>query len=358
MKKILYCASTYGHLESFHLDYIKALADDGNVVMTLARGSGADFDIPFEKRLISLKNFLCIWKIRKIIRAYGFDTVILNTTLAAFCVRCALGRGKRPRVINIVHGYLFSKNTGALKSAFLFLCERMLRRRTDVIITMNAEDYRIARERGLSVGEVYHTRGMGGVLRAQISNPDNLRAEFAAASSFIMTFVGELSKRKNQEFLIRAMPRVMDELPGAVLWLVGDGDERERLRALSIELGVSECVMFLGERRDACDFIRASDLYVSPAGVEGLPINIIEALGAGKTVLASRIKGHEDIIVDNIDGFLYEYGDLSDFVNKTCQIYDKKLEIDTKNIEEKYKIYNKECVMPDTLAVFRESIEC
>lgn len=357
MKKILYCASTYGHIRSFHLDYIKALREEGNTVMTLAKGEEADFDIPFEKKLFSLKNLFCIKRIRRIIREESFDTLILNTTLAAFCVRCAVGR-HRPRVINIVHGYLFSKNTGVLRSALLFFCERILRCRTDAIITMNAEDYRIATERRLSLGEVYRTRGMGGTLRAQISNPDNLRAEFATQSSFIMTFVGELSKRKNQEFLIRAMQRVTDELPGAVLWLVGDGEARERLVALALELGVSESVVFLGERRDACDFIRASDLYVASAGVEGMPINVIEALGAGKTVLASRIKGHEDIIVDNIDGFLYEYDDMEDFVNKTCQIYDKNLEIDRKNIEEKYRIYKKECVMPDTLAIFKESIEC
>jgi glycosyltransferase involved in cell wall biosynthesis len=88
-----------------------------------------------------------------------------------------------------------------------------------------------------------------------------------------------------------------------------------------------------------------------------MPSNLIEALGAGKTVLASRIKGHEDLIVDSIDGFLYEYDDLDEFVNKTCQIYDKNLEIDRKNIEEKYKIYEKERVLPDTLAVIRESLE-
>lgn len=357
MKKILYCASTYSHIKNFHLDYIKALRDDGNTVMTLARGVGADFDIPFEKRLFSLKNLACIRKISKIIKEEHFDVIVLNTTLAAFCVRCAVGR-ERPRIINIVHGYLFSKNTGAMKSAFLFLCERILRSRTDAIITMNAEDYRIAREWRLSLGEVYHTRGMGGTLRAQISNPDNLRSEFATEESFIMTFVGELSKRKNQEFLIRAIERVRDELPGAVLWLVGDGDERERLTALVAQLGVEDSVVFLGERSDACDFIRASDLYVASAVVEGMPINIIEALGAGKTVLASRIKGHEDLIVDSIDGFLYEYGDLEGFVDKACRIYDKKLEIDSKNIEDKYRIYKKECVMPDTLAIFRESIEC
>lgn len=356
MKKILYCASTKRHIDNFHLDYIEALRREGHSVKVLARGDGVDFSVPFEKSFFSLKNLVCIGKIRKIIKKESFDVMILNTSLAAFCVRVACPRRDRPKIINTVHGYLFSRNTGRLKSAFMLLCERMLRGKTDAIITMNSEDYRAAIEHRLSLGRVYRTRGMGGKLRAQISNPDNLRSEFASQSSFIMTFVGELSRRKNQEFLIRALPSICEELPGVVLWLVGDGDERQRLSDLSRELGVDDKVVFLGERCDACDFIRASDLYVTSACIEGMPSNLIEALGAGKTVLASRIKGHEDLIVDSIDGFLYEYDDLDEFVNKTCQIYDKNLQIDKRNIEEKYKIYEKERVLPETLAVLEESI--
>jgi glycosyltransferase EpsD len=357
MKKILYCASSVSHINKFHGDYIAALVESGCEVKILARGEEADFDIPFEKRLLSPRNLVCIRKIRRILEENSFDCVILNTSLAAFCVRAA-ARGKgRPKIINTVHGYLFSKNTGRIKSLLFFLCERAQRHKTDAIITMNAEDYRSAKRFGFTDGQVYRTRGMGGKIRAQISNPENLRSEYARETSFIMTFVGELSRRKNQEFLIRALPSIRDKLPQVVLWLVGDGEERERLGNLARELGVSDVVVFLGERRDACDFIRASDLYVTSASVEGLPLNVIEALGAGKTILASRIKGHEDIIADSVDGFLYDFGNMREFVNKTCQIYDKNLEIDRKNIEEKYKIYEKERVLPDTLAVIRESIE-
>ena len=357
MKRILYCASTVSHINKFHLDYIKALCDSGCEVKVLASGKEADFNIPFEKRIWSLKNLVCIRKIRKILLENHFDCLILNTALAAFCVRAAVKRGNRPKIINTVHGYLFSKNSGRVRSLLFFLCERAQRHKTDAIITMNAEDYRTATRFGLTDGRVYRTRGMGGKIRAQISNPENLRAEYARESSFIMTFVGELSRRKNQEFLIRALPSIRDKLPTVMLWLVGDGDEREHLGNLSRELGVSDIVVFLGERRDACDFIRASDLYVTSASVEGLPLNLIEALGAGKTILASRIKGHEDVIADSVDGFLYDFGNMHEFVNKTCQIYDKNLEIDRKNIEEKYKIYEKERVLPDTLAVIRESLE-
>ena len=104
MKKILYCASTVSHINNFHRDYISALVESGCEVKVLARGEEADFDIPFEKSIMSPKNLVCIRKIRRILSENRFDCVILNTSLAAFCVRAA-ARGKdRPKIINTVHG--------------------------------------------------------------------------------------------------------------------------------------------------------------------------------------------------------------------------------------------------------------
>ena len=83
-KKILYAASTMSHISNFHTDYIKALRDMGHTVSVMASGEGADFDIPFEKKLISFKNLINRRKIRKILKREGFDTLVLNTSLAAY----------------------------------------------------------------------------------------------------------------------------------------------------------------------------------------------------------------------------------------------------------------------------------
>ena len=121
MKKILYAAGTIGHINNFHLPYIKKLRSEGHEVTVMARGKGADIDMPFEKKMLSPKNLLCAFKIRGILKRGKFDTVILNTTLAAFDVRFLMPRHKRPKVINFVHGYMFSPKPKELTAASLVL---------------------------------------------------------------------------------------------------------------------------------------------------------------------------------------------------------------------------------------------
>jgi glycosyltransferase EpsD len=88
-----------------------------------------------------------------------------------------------------------------------------------------------------------------------------------------------------------------------------------------------------------------------------MPFNLIEALGVGKTVLASRVKGHVDLIDEGIDGFLYTCGDTGDFVNKVLLIYNGKISPDPEMIAKKYSKYEKSSVFPETYSVMKEVIK-
>lgn len=344
------------HINNFHKDYIAALRAEGNSVTVMARGEGADIDIPFEKKLFSTKNTACRRRIRKIIKAEEYDAIILHTSLAAFHIRLSCPGRNRPRIVNVVHGYLFSKDINPLKAALLLLCERLMKSKTDAIITMNEADYRIAEKYALTRGKIYRSLGMGARIREPITDSDNIRREFFPEGSFVMTFVGELSGRKNQKFLIKALKKIKESIPTVVLCLVGEGDERDELTALAASEGLSDSVIFTGARRDACDFIRSSDLYVSASSIEGMPFNLIEALGAKRIVLASRIKGHEDLIEDGVDGYLYEFGNEDEFCKKVIEIYNGARP-NSDAVYNKYLKYEKTSVFPKTLSIFKESIE-
>ncbi len=350
-KKILYCASRMVHINNFHKDYISALGKDGNEVKILAYGKGADFDIPFEKKIFSWGNFRQIKRIRSIITEGKFDVIVLNTSLAAFFVRLALPRKSRPRVINFVHGYLFSKHINPIKSRLLFLCEKLLRKQTDDVIVMNTVDYRTAVKKRLCRERVFFVKGMGAEVREVMTSPDRIRNEYNCSDKYVMTFVGELSARKNQEFLIRSLPKIQNLIPSAVLWLVGDGNDADKLKKLACDLGIEESVLFMGSRADACDFVRASNLYVSASSIEGMPFNIIEALGIGVPIVASRIKGHIDIISDRKDGCLYDFNSVDDFITKVYKIYTKSIRISKESMILKYNKYTKESVFKDTFSV-------
>ena len=324
MGKILYVASTFSHISSFHIPYIDKLRSLGNQVMIMARGEGADFDVPFEKKLLSGKNKKCRAMIRRILREESFDLIILNTSLAAFHVRQAIPRGKRPRVVNVAHGYLFSKSSegvkGRIKSALLLFAEKLQRRRTDAIITMNREDLDLAVRHRLTAGPVENTLGMGVLRRSPELPREEIRRSLGIDNKFAMTFVGELSGRKNQSFLIEALPQLKADIPSCVLMLVGEGDKRVELSNLARELGVEDSVIFAGRKSNVEDYIYASDLYVSASRSEGLPFNIVEALGCGATVIASGVKGHTDILDDG-SGITFPPGSREAFCKEVLKVY-------------------------------------
>lgn len=356
MSKILYAASTMSHIHSFHDEYINALRRDGHEVLVMAKGNDADFDIPFEKKLLSPKNTAARRQIRRIIKREGFDVVYLHTTLAAFHIRLALPLGKRPRVVNMVHGYLFTEKPRSIKDRILLFCEKILAGRTDTLILMNEEDVSIAEKNRLSLEKPYFVRGLGAHTHDVQVPASEIRQSLGAEGRFVMTFVGELSDRKNQRMLISALPMIKMHVPGAMLWLVGDGDKREELVALADSLDVGDSVVFLGRRSNPCDFIRASDLYVSASKIEGMPFNVIEALGTGKTLLCSDIKGQRDLIKDKENGFLYPVDDVDEFVKLAVAIH-SGARPDAEKVLATYRAYEWDSVFSDTYQTVKEALE-
>jgi glycosyltransferase EpsD len=343
------------HIRSFHLEYIDRLRKAGNEVLVMARGEGADFNVPFQKQFFSSKNSYARKRIREIVLAGGFDVIITHTTLAAFHIRLAVSNRERPRIVNMVHGYLFSQNSGFIKRSALLLCEKLVKRKTDAIIVMNKDDMKIAKRNHLTSGKVYFCRGMGVKPKLAEKTPKEVREELGSENNYNLIFAGELSARKNQKYLISSMPRIKEFIPHAKLWLLGEGDAREELTELAKKLGVENEVVFLGRRENVGDYVNAADIYVSASRSEGLPFNIVEAMLLGKTVLASRRKGQEDIIVNNKSGYLFELDKSDEFAESVKLIHDGIRKLDEANIKARGEEYSYNEVFEETLQIIMEA---
>lgn len=314
--KILYAASTASHLRRFHMPYIEALSNNAEVV-TMANGEGVNLCVPFAKSFFSLSNFKCIVRIRKILKQERFDRVILNTSLTAFLVRAAmLGMKDRPYVLNVVHGYLFPREVKGFKNRFLLLCEKLMRPMTDDIVVMNRDDLAIAKAYKLCRGRVLMTHGMG-ISDAPFcaDGADLVREEFGVGmDELLLLFVGELSRRKNQGFLISCMAHLRQKGLPVKLLLLGEGSEREALEAQIAELELSDHVFLAGSREPITPYLSAADIYVSASLSEGLPFNVMEAMDAGLPILASDTKGQSDLL-SAYEGCLYPLDDEAAFCN-------------------------------------------
>ena len=322
--KILVVASSMVHIKNFHLPYIEELSKRGNSVDVMANGEGADINIPFKKRAFSFKNFILSFKIRRYLRKNNYDAVYLHTTLAAFWTRFAMwGLKKRPTVINTVHGYLFSSHSSKLKRAVYLLAERLMRKRTDHIVVMNKEDYDIATENKLCKGEVAFIHGMG-VSQSRLPEPTP-RARTGDTRNLV--FVGEISRRKNQIFLVKALK----ELENAHLTLVGDGDERKNIEKYAKKHNLQNRITVTGFTKGVNEQLARADIYVSASMIEGLPFNIIEAMNMHLPIVASDIKGHRELLPSEC---LYPLNDMDAFVSRVNDIICEEKSYDF----EKYKL--------------------
>jgi glycosyltransferase involved in cell wall biosynthesis len=121
-------------------------------------------------------------------------------------------------------------------------------------------------------------------------------------------FVGRLHPIKGVRYLILAMNKVHEKKPEARLILVGDGEEREMLEALSIQLGIQKYIQFVGElpHEKVQTFMHQADVFVLPSLSEGLPNVILEAMACGLPIVATRVGGIPDLIKNGVHGYLVE----------------------------------------------------
>lgn len=314
-RKVLFTASTYRHIRHFHLPYLRALQARGWAVHVACAGApevipGAEvsLSVPFEKRLLSLKNFRAARLLRRRIRREGYTLIVTHTSLAAFFTRLALlGLPRRPRVVNMVHGYLFGKGAPPLRRTLLLGAERLTAPVTDLLLTMNRWDLETAQRLrlGRRIGQI---PGIG-VDFSRVDaprSPVSRRARGIPEDAFVLIYAAEFSPRKHQAVLLRALAELPER---AFLLLPGDGRLLAECRALARSLGLEGRVLFPGHAEDMAPWYALADAAVSASRSEGLPFNILEAMHLGLPVVASAVKGHTDLIVPGETGLLYPCGD-------------------------------------------------
>lgn len=313
-KKILFAASTRGHVLHFHAPYLAELKTMGAEIHCAWAGGDEPAEnidriipLPLAKSMTSPDNFRAALQLRKIIRREGYDAVIVHTSLAAFFLRLALlGLRNRPKCLNMVHGYLFDDDSPRLKGRILLWAERICARVTDLVLTMNRWDYALAREKRLGK-RVDFIPGIGVDFSAMDSGGGGLRESLGIDNeAFVMIYPAEFSERKNQSFLIALLPQLPEN---AVLVLPGRGEKLEQCRAMAAELGLEKRVIFPGYVNGMGPWYDMADAAVSSSRSEGLPFNIMEAMHFSLPAAATAVKGHEDLIEHGVSGFLFPFGD-------------------------------------------------
>ena len=148
--------------------------------------------------------------------------------------------------------------------------------------------------------ETYRNRG----------KPDKLCEEFGLQpTDKIVGTIGRLAEIKNHPFLIRSFEKVKDIWPESRLILVGSGPREESLKSLTADLGLSDAVIFTGNRNDVCDLYQLFDVFVLSSFSEGTSFSLLEAMASGVPPIVTNVGGNPGIVKDTVNGYLVEVDD-------------------------------------------------
>lgn len=365
--RLLYVA-TIGGFMPFFKSFIRELLDEGHKVDIAANMS--DYPLPdyykewgcgiyqisCSRSPINKGNIDAIHEIKKILKENYYDIVHCHTPVAAVCTRlaCRTIRKKGTKVFYTAHGFHFY--TGApIKNWILFYpIEKICSKWTDVLITINTEDYNRAKK-CFNIKRIEYVPGVGIDVKKfsddstnKLSKREELRIP---SNAYVLLSVGELNHNKNHQIVVRALGKLNDRNVHYVI--AGKGDQKEALQKIANDLGLGEQLHLIGYRSDISELYKMADVYILPSYREGLNVSVMEAMSSGLPCIVSDIRGNRDL-VDNKGGFLFLPSDLEALVNYIKIIKDNtvfgeynkiKSSIYDENVISKQiqKIYFEEC---------------
>lgn len=147
-----------------------------------------------------------------------------------------------------------------------------------------------------------------------------LRKDIARNGDLTVGFAGRLVADKGGRFLIGAAPRVLSTFPKTTFVLIGEGPARSEWETMASDLGVADHVVFTGARDDMPAVYASLDVVVLPSLVESMPMSLLEAMAAGRPVIATRVGAIPTVITSGQTGLLVEPGDGEALAAAICEL--------------------------------------
>lgn len=267
--------------------------------------------VPFARSPLSASNVTAYRELKQIMKDTAFSLIHCHTPVGGVLARLAAGRYRKngTKIVYTAHGFHFFQGASWKNWLLFYPVEKILARRTDVLVTINKEDYERA-QKHFKAKRIVHIPGVG-VDLSRFSNMGNrcaLREQYAWNEEDIyLLSVGELNRRKNHALVIRALKEL--DNPNVHYVIAGKGPLQEELTQLAESAHVQGQVHLLGQRNDIAALCEAADIFVFPSRQEGLPVALMEAMAMGLPCVAGRIRGNVDLIEEKKGGLLCETDD-------------------------------------------------
>lgn len=328
-KKVLFVATVVKtHINVFHLPMLEQFKNNGWETWVAARN---DFpikedcnipfcdvyvDMPFARNPFMPQNIKVYKALKKLIDKEQFDIISCHTPVGGVLARLAAAKARKKgtKVVYTAHGFHFFRGAPKQNWLLFYPIEKFCSRYTDTLVTINREDFNIAK-RKMHAKRVEHVPGVGIYTERIIATTVDVNSKRKdlgiPEDAFLLLSIGELNANKNHKAVIKALDEL--RLPNVHYAIAGGGDQKETLEAIAAECGLSENVHFLGFRHDIYDLIKIADAYAHPSFREGLPVSVMEAMAGGLPCVVSNVRGNADLIADGEGGYLCSPTDTKGF---------------------------------------------
>lgn len=336
MKKVLFTATVDSHILHFHIPYLQYFHEQGYEVHVATNGTeeipfcDVKHTVSFERSPFKANNIKAIKQLKEIIDKEKFNIIHCHTPMGSVVTRLAAKQARKKyntKVMYTAHGFHFFKGAPIINWILFYPVEKYLSKYTDCLITINEEDYTLAKNK-FHAKKVELVHGVGVdekkfQLNMSEEEKHNLRKQLGLQDDdFVLIYVAELNKNKNQMMLIQAMQQITDKT--IKLLLVGKGELQEYYKQQVKQMHLDKNIIFTGYRKDIPQLLKISDLCVATSKREGLPVNIIEAMMSGLPIIATNCRGHRDLIKNEKNGYILEINDIQGLQECILKLYNEE----------------------------------
>ena len=296
-----------------------SLARGESSMSFVAEELGVDWhSVPQLHREISpLYDTLSIIRLVKWIRDVRPHILHTHTAKAGTVGRIAAalaGDARPPVIVHTFHGHVLRGYFDPATTAVFRGLERKLAQTATRLVAVSPEVRDDLVELGVAPAEKFSVIRLGIDLDERVTSGDGgseLRRLYGVSpDEFVVGWIGRMTAIKRVDDILLAFRRLRERGVNARLCLVGDGPDREHVEQRAHDLGISRNVLFVGYQRDVGPYYSFFDTLVLPSANEGTPVVAIEALAAGRPVVATRVGGVPDVVEDDADGMLVRVGDI------------------------------------------------
>ncbi len=324
MKKMLMLASVASMIDQFNMSNISLLIEKGysvDVACNFKEGSTCSeekildlqkrlsemnvlyYHIDFARKISSFsKNIRAYKQVKSLIEKNDYEFIHCHSPIGGVVGRL-VGKVSHTKVMYTAHGFHFFKGAPIRNWIVFYPIEKFLSKWTDILITINKEDYSLANKK-FHMKAVYYIPGVGVDINrfsTVIKTKSEKRKELQIPqNAFVLLSVGELSARKNQMVVIEALGKIRNEEIYYVI--AGKGELYDEYERKASEYEIGKQLILLGPRTDIDELCVAADVFVHPSIREGLGIAPLEAMAAGLPLISSYVNGIKDYTKDGETG--------------------------------------------------------